>query len=158
VRAAPPATATSGDAIPAVVTTRIAAYAVVRDDLERVLLCRLSIDELDVGWTLPGGGIDPGEDPADAVVREVREETGLDGRVVELLGIDSRVYPPRPGRELSLHAIRVIYRMEALDGELRDELEGSTDRAEWFSRAEIESLPRVDLVDAALAMLDARPH
>jgi ADP-ribose pyrophosphatase YjhB (NUDIX family) len=122
---------------------------------ERVLLCRLSIDELDVGmWTLPGGGIDFGEDPADAAIRELQEETGLDGRIAGILGIDSRVYPPRPGRPGHLHAIRILYRVEIVGGELRHEVQGSTDRAEWFTRAQLESLTVVDLVDAALEMLD----
>ena len=144
----------------AIVTLRVAAYCVVLDPQERLLLCRLNLGEPEVGgwtgrWTLPGGGIDAGEDPADAAVREVGEETGLEARIVELLGIDSRVYPRRPGREGLLHAIRVIYRMEADSSELRHELEGSTDRAEWFTRPELAALPVVDLVDAALALLDA---
>ncbi|KEO81607.1 NUDIX domain-containing protein [Tumebacillus flagellatus] len=36
-------------------------------------------------WTLPGGGLEPGETPEEAVVREVREETGLVTRAVRFL-------------------------------------------------------------------------
>ncbi|MEA2621418.1 MAG: 8-oxo-dGTP diphosphatase [Chloroflexota bacterium] len=139
--------------------TRLASYGVAVDDDERILLCRLSIDELDVGqWTLPGGGVEFGEDPAVAAVREIEEETGLTVRLRGVLGIDSRVYPPRERRSTPLHAIRIVYDVDVdLDtGELRHEVGGSTDQARWFSRAEIDGLPVVDLVEAALAMLDRR--
>ena len=131
--------------------TRIAAYCVVTDEAGRVLLCRLSPSELDVGkWTLPGGGLEFGEDPAVAAVRELEEETGLVGRVTELLGVDGHLYPPRPGRDLPLHAVRVVYRAEPIIAELRHELSGSTDRAEWFTRAQLPSIPTVDLVEWAI--------
>lgn len=57
---------------------RLAARVLLVDEAERVLLLR-SIDQLDgsVFWYPPGGGIERGEDPADAAVREVWEETGL---------------------------------------------------------------------------------
>lgn len=136
--------------------TRIAAYAVVEDASERLLLCRLSPGELDVGlWTLPGGGVEFGEDPARAAMRELQEETGLVGRITRLLGIDSALYPPRPGRDQPLHAIRIVYRAEAMPAELRHEVSGSTDRAEWFTRDQLVTLPVVDLVRTALEMLGA---
>jgi 8-oxo-dGTP diphosphatase len=135
--------------------TRIAAYCVVTDEDGRILLCRLSLSELDVGkWTLPGGGLEFGEDPAAGGVRELEEETGLVGRITRLLAIDSQLYPPRLGRDVPLHAIRVIYRAEADRSDLRHEVDGSTDRAEWFTRDEISAIPVVDLVERALELLD----
>ena len=135
--------------------TRIAAYCVVTDESGRLLLCRLGPGELDVGkWTLPGGGLDFGEDPADGAVRELEEETGLVGRITALLGIDSRLYPPRPGRDVPFHAIRAIYRAEPVMAELRHELDGSTDRAEWFTREQLARVSAVDLVERALELLD----
>jgi 8-oxo-dGTP diphosphatase len=51
---------------------RPSAYAIVPGDEGRLALVRTT-----KGWFLPGGGIEPGESPADAVVREAREECGL---------------------------------------------------------------------------------
>ncbi|MBO0832046.1 MAG: NUDIX domain-containing protein [Actinobacteria bacterium] len=50
------------------------ASGVVLDDSDRVLLGRRSDTG---GWALPGGIIDPAEEPADAAVREIHEETGV---------------------------------------------------------------------------------
>ena len=62
--------------------TRVAAYALVRDAEQRVLLVRIAPGYPAAGqWTLPGGGVNFAEDPAATVVRELAEETGLDGRV-----------------------------------------------------------------------------
>ena len=61
-----------------------AATGLVFDDAGRVLLARHSNAGL---WLAPGGAIDPDESPADAVVREVFEETGLHVEPVNLLGV-----------------------------------------------------------------------
>lgn len=57
---------------------------IVRDAEDRVLFIRRA----DNGrWGLPAGAIDPGETPADAVMREVREETGLAVRPTRVAGV-----------------------------------------------------------------------
>jgi ADP-ribose pyrophosphatase YjhB (NUDIX family) len=62
----------------------IGAFAVIFDADGRVLLChRRDIDM----WNLPGGGVESGELPTEAVVREVKEETGLDVAVSWLIGV-----------------------------------------------------------------------
>ena len=133
---------------------RVAAYAVIVD--ARGMLLAHRHDGPRAAWTLPGGGLEAGEDPADAVVREVREETGFDVVVDELLGIHSRVIPARqriaPGAAGPLHTLRIVYRARVVDGELRDEVGGSTDRAAWFALDAVEDLHRVQLVDLAREM------
>ncbi len=107
------------------------------------------------GWTLPGGSIDPGEDPADAAVREVMEETGYDAELDALLGLDSVVVPPErriaAGRG-PLHALRIVYRAHVTGGQIRDEVGGTTDTARWFALDEVDGLEKVSLVDVSRRM------
>ena len=90
---------------------RVAAYAVIIRD-GRILLSRLSpsitSEEL---WTLPGGGLDHGEDPRDAVIREIYEETGLHAVVGETARVYSAHLPGvwRDGRRVDAHALRIVY-------------------------------------------------
>jgi 8-oxo-dGTP diphosphatase len=130
---------------------RVAAYNVCVDDDRRLLLCRLSaITEAPGAWTLPGGGIDFGEHPEVGAIRELREETGLIGRIQELLAVDSH--------RADYHSIRIFYRTIIEGGALTDELDESTDRAAWFTRAELATIPIVSTgeLGARLAYGDDR--
>jgi ADP-ribose pyrophosphatase YjhB (NUDIX family) len=127
---------------------RVAAYNVIVDDAGRLLMCRLSnITERPGAWTLPGGGIDFGEHPEAGAIRELLEETGLVGRIVELLEVDSLRREVRTAQdvEADYHSVRIIYRTEIVGGDLRDETDESTDRAAWCTRPELETMPLVEL-------------
>src|SRR5690349_18443220 len=90
---------------------RVAAYALVLRD-EKILLTRLaSRISADEKWHLPGGGVDHGENPRDALIREIREETGLEAEVGDTARIYSAHLPSmwRKGRRWDYQALRIVY-------------------------------------------------
>ncbi len=133
--------------------TRVSAYGLVTDD-DHLLLCRLSGHLPDAGrWTLPGGGVEFGEHPAAAMVREVEEETGLIVAAAGVVGIDS-FSAEAPDR--NFHGIRIIYHTKRIGGELRSEHAGTTDQCQWHRMDTLVTLATVDLVEAALRMSTTR--
>lgn len=132
---------------------RVGVYAVITDEQGRMLLPHWREDGLGHGWTLPGGGMEPGEHPEDTCLREVLEETGYEVELGELLGIDNLIIPGKNRRARHrgnpLQSLRVLYRANVTGGALRVELGGSTDDVAWFRPADIDQLDRVELVDIA---------
>ncbi|GAA4560269.1 NUDIX hydrolase [Pseudonocardia xishanensis] len=131
---------------------RPAAYVVCESE-GRVLLARWT-GPRGPRWTLPGGGLEHGEDPRVAAVREVEEETGYTVELDRLLTVDS-VHLPLvtwgDGSEQDMQGIRIVYAAHVTGGALRHEVDGTTDMAAWFDLAEVPDLPQVSLVALGLA-------
>jgi ADP-ribose pyrophosphatase YjhB (NUDIX family) len=126
---------------------RPAAYAwIVQNDM--VLLCRLCEDHNVGQWTLPGGGLDFGENTEAGCRREVFEETGLEVKLTRLLAVDTVCGPSKKGE---MYSIRIIYQAEADSNELVAEVGGSTDLPEWVPLDSIGEKNAVELVQTALA-------
>jgi 8-oxo-dGTP pyrophosphatase MutT (NUDIX family) len=134
--------------------TRLGSYSLSLDDAGRILLARLSVLEVDVGaWTMPGGGVEFGEHPDVAAVRELEEETGLIGEIAGVAGIFSHVYSGSPfAGGGDLHFLGIIYRMRVVGGELRDEVDGTTDACAWFGPAELGAIRLVELAQFGVTL------
>jgi 8-oxo-dGTP pyrophosphatase MutT (NUDIX family) len=140
---------------------RVAAYAVIlreRGGRVEILLSRLaprvSRSEL---WTLPGGGVDHGEDPRDALIREVQEEAGLDATVGDRARVYSAHMPrsPRDGQLVDAHAIRLVYEgwvPPDAPAPRVVEVDGSTVEAAWKTLDDVASgaVPVSSVVTEAL--------
>lgn len=129
---------------------RLAAYAVIVSD-ERILLCRLSpaVPRWQGHWTLPGGGVEFGEHPEAAMIREVAEETGLAVTADGIIGIDSILDCGGPDDR---HGVRILFRARVTGGTLRSETDGTTDSCAWHRLDELAALSIVPLVTVALGL------
>lgn len=135
---------------------RVAAYAVI-ERADSVLLTRISPRGHHHGsWTLPGGGVEHGESPETALVREVREECDVEADVESLLTVhDVHFAGTAPnGRHEDFHGLHLVYRASVADSAAPRvaEEDGTTDAVAWVPRADIESgeVPVLDVVRAAL--------
>lgn len=94
------------------------------------------------GWTLPGGGLETGESPAECCIREVAEETGYQVRLTGLVDVDSfwisAAERLAPNGQRPLFALKVIYHAEIIGGEFQVEVDGSTDDAAWVPIADLD--------------------
>ncbi|HEX6683801.1 MAG TPA: NUDIX domain-containing protein [Candidatus Limnocylindrales bacterium] len=140
---------------------RFAAYAVATDRQRRVLLTRVAPNYPGAGrWHLPGGGTDYGEQPGAALIRELAEETGQRGRLVELLGVASHRDPASLGPEgypIDWHGVRAFYRVQ-VDRATRPRVHdhgGSTAEACWMPVAEAAALEADEITEVTAEALRA---
>lgn len=138
-------------------TQRLGAYAVVIRD-GSVLLTKISPSGYPVGfWALPGGGVDHGESPHDAVRRELYEETGLTAASVRLVDIHSlRVIDHgRDDAYEDYHGVHVLYAVTVEPGvEPRVvEVDGTTDEVAWVPLTDVATLSTLPVVDYVLERL-----
>ena len=137
---------------------RIAAYALITRD-DEVLLTQMSArTRIEGRWTLPGGGIDHGEDPRQALVREVHEETGLYVEPGPVLDVHSThfVGARADGLVEDYHGVHVIFaatvkpESEGVEPRVLEE-DSSTQQSRWVPVGEAKQL---DLLSAARHALE----
>lgn len=124
------------------------AAALVRDDQGRVLLVR----HFEGHWQLPGGAIDPDEEPQDALRRECHEEAAIEIRPVRIAGVfggPGYRSSYRNGDEVGIVAI--VFEAEIVSGTPRPG-DDETQDVGWFARDRLET---IDLRPTSRAMLTA---
>ena len=117
--------------------------AVIKDDPGRLLLIKRGHAPGAGLWSLPGGRIEPGETDAEALVREIREETGLAVEAGHLLGTVRR-----PARDGDVFDIR-DYTATVTGGTLQPGDDAAD--ARWADAIELKSLPITEGLTETLA-------
>lgn len=116
-------------------TPKVDVRGALVDDRDRVLLVR---ERSDGRWSLPGGWADPGDTPSQAVVREVREETGYGAEVVELVAVlDRDAQQMRPALAVAVYKMFFLCRAT---GEVAPPEELETLEIGWFG---VDGLPEL---------------
>lgn len=113
----------------------------------RVVLVKRGKEPMKGRWTIPGGSVEPGERLAVALMREMREETGLEARAGEVLEIVETIFRDASGN-LQYHYVIHDYACEILGGDLR----AGGDAAEAALVAEAD-LPKYGLTESATRVI-----
>lgn len=124
--------------------------AVIVDRGGRVLLARRGTEPMRGRWTLPGGLVEVGESLHEALVREVREETGLDVEIVELIELLDRIH--REGERVRFHYVIADYLCRVTGGQAR--AASDADEVRWVERAEWNSHGALELDPIAVRVIE----
>jgi len=113
---------------------------------KRVLLIRRGSEPLKGEWSIPGGLVELGEELADGVRRELKEETGLDVEPLQVLTVFDRI--TRDGDRVRYHYVIVDYVCRRRGGRLKPD--SDVVDARWVRH---EDLPQYHLTEKATAVV-----
>ena len=117
-------------------------------DGQKILLCRRGKQPFQGYWSLPGGLVELGERVVDALLREVREETGLEIATDQVAEVFERITPDAAGRT-QYHYVMVDYLCRVTGGTLNAGDDAAAVR--WFHRAE---LPLLQMTPGTLEVIE----
>lgn len=115
---------------------------------DKILLIERGKEPLKGQWSLPGGALEVGETLEQGIIREVREETGLEVKPLKVLEIYERVMRDAQGRP-EYHYVLIDYICRVTGGSLRAADDAS--RAAWVSR---RLLPTYPITTGTLAVIE----
>lgn len=132
----------------------LAVVAILQNNENKVLLVQRNeptSPHIHGKWHFPGGGIEFGEDPADAVLREITEEVG--DLEVQLLSRRPIIFSHHYEKD-DIHAIVLGFPVMYLNGEIDVTREETVGDAQWFSVSDVEkldTLPEIPLFISAIS-------
>jgi 8-oxo-dGTP diphosphatase len=115
---------------------------------DRVLMAQRGKEPLKGWWSLPGGALETGERLADAIKREVLEETGLEIRLMGVFEIFERIMRDE-NDAVEYHYVLIDYLCRATGGVLR--AGDDVCRVEWVRRRD---LPQLQITEGTLAVIE----
>ncbi|MEL6416426.1 MAG: NUDIX hydrolase [Pseudomonadota bacterium] len=117
---------------------------------EDVLLIRRGTPPRRGEWSLPGGRVEPGEPVRDAALRELKEETGVDAVLVDLVDVVDAVFQNRAGGLITRHYVLIDFVAQWQSGEPIAGDDAAD--ARFFHLSDLASL---ELWDETLRVIDA---
>lgn len=112
-------------------TPKVDVRGFVINEKDQILLAKESVDSK---WTIPGGWADIGNTPTEVAIREIKEETGLDAKIVRLLAIYDKQRHQHPAEPYYIY--KLMFHCKVVGGELEPGFDMLG--ADWFS---LDALP-----------------
>lgn len=113
---------------------------------KKILLVK---EKLDGKWSLPGGWADIGSSPTEVIIKEVKEETGLDALVTKLLAIYDKKCHPHPPQPFYVY--KLVFLCEVLDGNIKTSFD--IEEAKYFSVNELPEISEDRILKSQIVQL-----